>query len=197
MFEDERSKRVVLIAHCILNQNAKIDRCAYYRGIIREVAHVLVDAGVGVIQMPCPELFCLGLDRQVASGTPTTIESEDTRVAGRMAEDRSQALCREMVNDLVYQIEEYRKNGFEIVGVVGINGSPACGIETRWSHGREEEGAGIFVRMLAEECGRRGISLAMRGIKAAEPQEATAAARELCGIAPNRRQTRKTHRQTG
>ena len=41
-----------------------------------------------------------------------------------MAEERGQALRREMVDDLVYPVEEYWENGFEIVSVVGRNGSP-------------------------------------------------------------------------
>ena len=187
MFEDERSKRVVLIAHCILNQNAKIDRCAHYPGIMREVAQVCVDSGVGLLQMPCPELLYLGLDRQVDAKVSRTIEFEDTRVAARMAEEGGQRLCRELARGLVHQIEEYQKNGFEIVGVVGINGSPTCGVETGWSNGREVTSPGIFVRILVEECGRKGITLATRGVKAAEPQAAIAAVRELCGMATNRR----------
>lgn len=47
-----------------------------------------------------------------------------------MAEDKATALCQQIVNQLVYQIEEYQNNGFEIVGMIGISGSPTCGVET-------------------------------------------------------------------
>jgi len=180
MFEDKRSKQVLLTAHCVLNQNAKIDRCAHYPGMIKEVTAILIEIGVGIVQMPCPELLYLGLDRQVERGAPTTIESEDTRVGQRMVEDRGKTLCREIANDLVYQMEEYRQNGFEVVGIVGINGSPTCGVETTWSNDQEERGSGVFIQMLEEECRRRDICLPMRGIKAYEPQRAIAAVMELC-----------------
>lgn len=178
MFDDKRSKKVLLVAHCILNQNAKIDRCAHYPGIVKEVTEFLIDAGIGLVQMPCPELLFLGLDRQADRAIPATIETEDTRVAARMVE--SQALCRRLAGDLVFQVEEYRKNGFQIVGVVGINGSPTCGVETNWSDGEEAQGPGVFIRVLKEELDRHGIDLPMRGIKVYEALRSMTAIMELC-----------------
>ena len=186
MFEDRRSRQILLVAHCVLNQNAKIDRCACYPGAIQEVSHYLIDSGVGLVQMPCPELRCLGLDRQAEPGSDTTVESEDTRVAQRMLEGSSAALCSRMVNDLIDQIQEYQKNAFQFLGVVGINGSPTCGVETSWSHDREVAGPGVFIRMLAEGCRRRGIGLTMKGIKARDIQPALAAVRRLVEGTPGR-----------
>jgi predicted secreted protein len=57
------AEKILLIAHCLLNQNAKINRCAHFPGAIQELAHLLGDSGVGLLQMPCPELLYLGLDR--------------------------------------------------------------------------------------------------------------------------------------
>lgn len=182
MFDDKRSKKVLLIAHCVLNQNAKIDRCAHYPGVINEVAQILINAEVGIIQMPCPELLCLGLDRQVETGIQTTVESEDTRVARRMAEDQARTLCHKLVSDLVFQIEEYQRHGFELVGVVGINGSPTCGVETTWSDNQERQGPGVFIEMLNEASRMRGFSLPMRGIKAYDPQQAVAAVKDLLDL---------------
>ena len=64
MFEDMRSKKVVLVLHCLLNQNARIDTCAYFPGAMGEAAEATVVSGIGVLQMPCPELQCLGLARR-------------------------------------------------------------------------------------------------------------------------------------
>jgi len=181
MFDDQRSKKIILIAHCILNQNVKIDRCARYPGAIQELADLLVDSGVGLLQMPCPELKCLGLDRQIGKGLKTTIESEDTRVAQRMTEASSIARCHGLANDLINQIREYHKNGFEIMGVIGINGSPICGVETTWTGDQEKAAQGVFIRILDEECRRRGIVLRFRGIKGYEIPQAIAAAKDLLG----------------
>jgi predicted secreted protein len=171
LFTDQRSKKVILVAHCILNQNAKIDRCAYYPGAIREVTQTVLDKGVGFLQMPCPELLLLGLDRQVEKGNSTCIESEDDRVAERMNEETASIFCKRIACDLVYQIQEYLKNGFKILGVLGINGSPTCGVEVNWRRSREENGYGVLIRALIEECQKYKIDLPMRGIKAKESEK--------------------------
>ena len=182
MFTDARSKKVILVSHCILNQNVKIDRCAWYAGAMREVTQTLLDAGVGLLQMPCPELLALGLDRQVEKGALTTIESEDDRVSERMNEEKPRQLCARIARDLVYQIEQYLQNGFTVLGVLGINGSPTCGVESGWAHGCESAGYSVLVQALADELAAQKLTLPMRGVKASQPEQAVAAARELLGI---------------
>ena len=179
MFDDKRSKKLVLLAHCILNQNAKLDRCAHYPGTIRGVAEALLAADVGLVQMPCPELLCLGLERQTDLKRSSTVEAEDTRIAGRMGEDEARTTCEQIANDLVYQIEEYRKHGFGIKGVIGINGSPTCGVETSWSEGREYQGPGVFMQIFSEKLERKSLAIPMKGIKAYEPEQAACIVTEL------------------
>ncbi|MEI6055790.1 MAG: CD3072 family TudS-related putative desulfidase [Lentisphaerota bacterium] len=172
MFNDKRSKKVVLVAHCILNQNAKLDNVANYPGTIKEASEVLLNADIGIIQMPCPELLYLGLDRDVAYGKTHSIESERTRIAERMLEEQAQSLCRKIIEDIIFQITEYQKFCFDIVGLVGFNGSPTCGVEKTWSEGREHKGSGIFIKMLKEELAKRNIDLQMLGISSSDPEEA-------------------------
>jgi predicted secreted protein len=179
IFTDTRSKKVILVAHCILNQNAKIDRCAYYPGAMREVTQTLMDAGIGFIQMPCPELLHLGLDRQVERNIGTTIESEDDRVATLMNSDHAKRLCRRIAKDFNYQIKQYLLNGFTVIGILGINGSPTCGVETAWSDGIEINQKGVLISAIFEEFTRQGINLTIRGIKAKTPQEALGTVMEL------------------
>lgn len=166
VFDDKRSKKVVLVAHCIFNQSAKIDRCAHYPGMVREIVDALLDAGIGIVQMPCPELLILGLDRQVDPGAAVTVESEDTRVAALMSQKPARARCREIAAGVVYQVQEYQKNGFEVLGVIGINGSPTCGVETNWAaDGTEQPAPGIFIQALSAALDDAGITLPMRGVK--------------------------------
>ncbi|MBA4383530.1 MAG: hypothetical protein C0410_02220 [Anaerolinea sp.] len=179
MFTDSRSKKVILVAHCILNQNAKIDRCAHYPGAMREVTQALLDAGVGVIQMPCPELQYLGLDRQAEKNKDTTIESEDTRVGALMNKTVPKVLCGKISYDLIYQIKQYQLNGFNIIGMLGINDSPTCGVESTWEDGKETAGSGIFIKIFKEECADQGVNIPIRGIKAQDPQAALEALKEL------------------
>ncbi|MBV7271859.1 DUF523 domain-containing protein [Clostridiaceae bacterium UIB06] len=179
MFNDKRGKKVVLVAHCVLNQNAKIDQCAHYPGAIKEVAEILINNGVGIIQMPCPEMLYLGLDREVDKSTKPTVESEDSRVFERMSEDNSQALCKKIANNIVYQIKEYQKHNFEVIGLIGINGSPTCGIETAWAEGIETNENGVFIKLLKDELCKNNISINMIGIKAYNLELAVKSVKEM------------------
>ncbi len=179
MFDDQRSKKIIFVAHCVLNQNAKIDRCGRYPGAIVEVAQALISSGVGIVQMPCPEIMALGLDRQVEQGKSSTIEAEDERVAELMRQETNQSICRKVAADLVYQIMQYQRNGFCVLGVLGMNGSPTCGVETRWGNMREEKGNGVLIEALVKKCEAAQISLPMRGIKAQEPEDALKKLKDL------------------
>jgi predicted secreted protein len=181
VFEDGRSKRVILVSHCILNQNAKIDACAHYPGVVREVADLILSSGCGIIQMECPEVTHLGLDRQVVPASQRTVESEDTRVADLMEKAAGRACCREIALRVAHQIEQYVRSGFSVLGVLGVNGSPTCGVETGWRAGAEVAEPGVLIRELREACRQRGLSVTTRGLKAKDRRGAAQATREVLG----------------
>ncbi len=178
-FSDARSRRVILVAHCLLNQNAKLDRCAFYPGAIREAAQLILDAGVGFIQMPCPETICLGLDRECDPVAQASVEAEDTRIALRMQAGGVRQEMRRMAEELAGQVEDYLSHGFDVLGVVGINGSPTCAVEETWYDDAAQCGQGVFIEILQEVLAARGITLPMCGIRAAGPQEALSKIKRL------------------
>jgi len=185
MFQDKRGKKIVLVAHCFFNQNSKIDECAHYPGAILEAAKALINTEVGIIQMPCPEMFYLGLDRQADPKVNRAVASEDTRVAKRMQEEQSKILCKSMADSIVYQVEEYTKHGFHIVGLIGMNGSPTCGVNTNWQDGQELEGKGIFIEILEKALKDKEIFINMVGITARNPKYAVSAVENLCCDQPS------------
>ena len=58
--------------------------------------------------------------------------------------------------------------------MLGIDGSPTCGVETIWEEGQDEPGQGVLIQELVEASRRRDISFQIKGIKAAKPGEAIA-----------------------
>jgi len=125
MFDDRRGRKVAVLAHCILNQNAKLDRCAHCAGAVREVVEVLLENGIGILQMECPEMLHLGLDRQTDKTTNPSVEAEDTRIARRMEEPPAQRIVERIAQNVVQQIADYQAHGFSVIGMLGINGSPS------------------------------------------------------------------------
>ena len=85
MFTNARSKNIAFVAHCILNQNSISDRTATYPGAIKEIVKVLCASNVGIVQMPCPELLCMGLDRGNIHGKDYPALVENTRIRAMMS----------------------------------------------------------------------------------------------------------------
>lgn len=165
MFTDGRSKKVIFLAHCLLNQNAISDGTAVCPAAFGELIQLLLDHEVGVVQMPCPELCCLGLDRGDVHGADRPVVEENTRIRRAMEEDGPRQK-REALADLVAeQIAEYHKHGFQVLGIVGANRSPNCGVETTSDFDREVEGRGAFMEAIAQRLEAAGISVPMLGLK--------------------------------
>ena len=85
MFTDGRSRRVLLIAHCLLNQNAISDGTAVCPAAFREAVRALLDGEAGIVQLPCPELCCLGLDRGDPRGAEGPVRLKTPASAGPCA----------------------------------------------------------------------------------------------------------------
>lgn len=111
----ERSKKVVLVSHCILNQNTVVYPLARAKGAYADIIMELMKNDIGIHQLPCPEYRYLGLRRE-----PMTKEQYDT------------SGFREMNNyiakDAVKIVKEYMNNEYEVLGIIGINESPTCSI---------------------------------------------------------------------
>lgn len=50
MFTDARSKRVIFVAHCLLNQNSISDGTADYPGVNEAILQTLLKAKVGAVK---------------------------------------------------------------------------------------------------------------------------------------------------
>lgn len=146
MFTDGRSKKVIFLAHCLLNQNAISDGTAVYPAAFRE-------------------LCCLGLDRGDVYGAERPVVVENTRIRRAMEEDGPRQRREALADQVVDQIQEYQKHGFQVLGIVGANRSPNCGVETTSDQNRELEGQGAFLEAIAQRLEAAGIAVPMLGLK--------------------------------
>lgn len=111
----KRSKKICLVTHCILNGNAKVEGLCSYKGAVKEVVELLINKDFGIIQLPCPEINLYGIKRwgHVKEQFDTPYFREN---------------CISLLKPIINQIEDYKNNGYEIALVLGIDGSPSCGI---------------------------------------------------------------------
>ncbi|MCC5910078.1 MAG: hypothetical protein JJT76_06540 [Clostridiaceae bacterium] len=108
-----RKKQIVYISHCILNQNAVIREWERAQGAFNNIIRVLLEDNISIIQLPCPEFTFLGENRP-----PKTKEEYDIPTY--------RSLCSQLTIQVVNQIKEYIINDYEILGLIGIQGSPSC-----------------------------------------------------------------------
>ncbi|MFC0875778.1 CD3072 family TudS-related putative desulfidase [Saccharicrinis sp. FJH2] len=182
MFEDKRSKSIILLAHCIINQNAKSDGTASYGGTITELVDLINSIDIGIVQMPCPELHCLGLDRGDVNGSMRPVIEENSRIRNVIKQESSLKIIRGLIQSVVYQIEEYLKNGFEIKGVIGINRSPSCGVESTSMDNEEIAGQGVFIKELQKQFEKKEFQIPIVGIKVFEPENALTIVKNVIGL---------------
>lgn len=132
-----RKKRILFTAHCVLNQNAVIRGWERAKGAFNEIIQLILENNIAIVQLPCPEFTFLGETRP-----PMTKQEYDT--------EEHRKHCREILEIIVKQFQEYLNCGYQIVGILGIQGSPSCDtLKDR----------GIFMEELLERLQKEGIPI--------------------------------------
>ncbi|MEA2381369.1 MAG: hypothetical protein QOH72_1340 [Solirubrobacteraceae bacterium] len=152
----ESVARVAFVAHCLLNQNAKVDGGARCPGVYSPLVEVLRERGWELEQMPCPELAFTGLNRFWA-----VREQLDTLAYRRH--------CARIASAVAGAVAARVARGDEVV-LVGLEGSPSMGVRVtssdparggrpEWPDGAPEltTGRGILIEELLAELARRGV----------------------------------------
>lgn len=114
LIEDKRSKKVAFVAHCLLNQNAKVNGFAFFPAMIKPLIDILQENDFGIVQLPCPETTFSGTRRWWC-----VREQYDT--------PGYRGHCRRILEPIVSQMIEYQKEGYKVV-IIGLDGSPSCGV---------------------------------------------------------------------
>lgn len=100
----KRKKDIVIVCHCVINCNSKVEGLSLFEGAL-DFIKVLIDKGIGIIQLPCPELIVYGLKRWGHSK-----EQLDNSFF------RNQ--CKEMLKPYIIQFENYIKSGYNLNGTL-------------------------------------------------------------------------------
>ena len=165
MFRDGRSQKVAFLAHCLLNQNAISDGTAVRPAGFPEMVSYLLEHGVGIVQLPCPELLCLGLDRGDPQGAERPVVVENTRIRRAVTQAQPSRRLAQLVEDTMTQLLEYRRYGFQVVGILGANRSPCCGVDTTSQDDQEVPGMGVFLEALSRRLEEVGWQIPMVGFR--------------------------------
>jgi uncharacterized protein YbbK (DUF523 family) len=131
---DQRGRQVVLVSHCLLNQNTRYAGGATRAGAVAELADELIGAGYGIHQLPCPERLAWGgvlkrhsLRLYHSKGGPLyPLRAVLLRAFVWWTRIVYWRLARQVVRD----VTDYERSGVEVVSLIGIGASPSCGVTT-------------------------------------------------------------------
>lgn len=170
-----RGGRILIVCHCILNANAKIRPLAGYPGALAALLAPFLAEGVGLVQLPCPETVVLGMTRWGMSR-----EQYDTPFLRRA--------FRRLLAPQVDSLAAFARDGCELLAVVGMDGSPSCGVfatcagyeggelsgppedlARRLSHLAMVPGRGVYFSELAAMLVDRGLAVPFWSVDEADP----------------------------
>lgn len=159
---DARSHTVVFVCHCLLNQSAKVEPLAGYPGVFTPLVRLLVDKGVGIVQLPCPEVTHLGVRRPL--GTDTR-EQYDTPAYRKV--------CESIAEQIVALMRTYERDGYRVAFVLGVEGSPSCSVDRvpvidRFGARTAVPGSGLFIEALRAAMGKHNVSVPVMGVPETE-----------------------------
>jgi predicted secreted protein len=152
---DGRGRRIVVVIECLLNQNARDAGAARGAAMTWEVISLCHAHDAGLLQMPCPEIACLGLERARQPGQP---------LRSAMLTQASRQGCANISADVVKRIEAYVRAGCQVLAVLGGNPqSPGCAVHL---DGRALlPTSGVLMLELQTELRRRGLEIPFRGMR--------------------------------
>ncbi len=179
-----RDKKIVLLSHCFLNVNAKVYGLANYKGALEDLIRFLLAEGFGLIQLPCPEMSFAGNRRwgQVKEQLDTPFYRKH---------------CEAIFIPFLEQIIDYNNNGYRLAALIGVNGSPTCGIQftcssSSWggeisSRQRAEQimrdmtmtdAPGVFMERIIEMLQVNGLNIPLLAVDEANPASSVAYIKE-------------------
>ena len=140
-------KKVVFVPHCILNQNVRAVGKEKSNGTIKEIVNFFAEAEIGIIQLPCPEAeFDGGLNRQFK-----TKEAYDKEVYRKH--------CKEISLKVLETVKKYLDEEYKVLGILGIEFSPTCGVYRIENGKKIVPGKGILIEELENEMRKKNFQV--------------------------------------
>ncbi len=116
-------QNILLVSHCLLNISAKVvlyeqDEIDAEEALRRKFLQKAIEKGVQFLQLPCPEFTLYGACRW-------------GHVSTQFDNPFFRQHCQDILKPIFLQLNEYlaHPERFHVMGVLGIDGSPSCGVD--------------------------------------------------------------------
>ncbi|GAA2156264.1 2-thiouracil desulfurase family protein [Nocardioides koreensis] len=131
---DRRGRRVVLLSHCLLDQNVRYLGGAEAAGGVPDVVDRYLAEGTGIHQLPCPERHAWGgVEKRgmlLAFGAAGTPRAPAVRLLSNAFLRWTRLVYDHLARRATREVRAYRRAGVEVVGFVGVADSPSCGVHS-------------------------------------------------------------------
>ncbi|NIM47581.1 MAG: hypothetical protein GTN40_05505 [Candidatus Aenigmarchaeota archaeon] len=132
------SEKIIFVSHCILNQSIRKEKFSK----IKELVGLFTESGVGIVQLPCPKIECNG----------RFIRNENN---AKICKN----YCKKTSSFIVNTIKKYLDANFKVLGILGVEFSPICGVY-RINNGRKNiPGRGILIKGIENEMQKRNFQV--------------------------------------
>ena len=111
-----RSKKIVVLSHCLLNCNSKVEGLSTYSSMLKKLIEYIILNDYAIIQLPCPELEMYGIKRW-------------GHVKNQFDNEHFRNQCNKMLKSYINQFKDYLLHGYEIKCIIGVEKSPSCGVD--------------------------------------------------------------------
>ena len=152
---------MVAVIECVLNQNARDAGAAIFPAMNGALLDLCRQYDVGIVQMPCPEIACLGFERKRPPGTSIR-QALDTET-GRQC-------CAKIGAEVADRLSAYADQGYRVLAILGGNPqSPGCAVHVG-TEGLLPE-SGVLMQELQAELRKRGLEIPFRGLRDADAEQ--------------------------
>lgn len=149
----KRNKKVIFVSHCLLNQNVRPLGTEKYPGNIKGLLELLAEAGIGIVQLPCPQLEFNG------GGLTRRVKNKDVYDTKGYRK-----YCQKTSHNLLKQIEKYLKEDYNVIGILGVEFSSTCGVHQVENGRKKSPGKGILIEELENAMQKKNFQVPIIGI---------------------------------
>jgi len=129
---DGRSKRIVFVSHCLLNENTRYLGGATVGGAVPAIIERIAKGQDGIVQMPCPEQAAWGgVSKRLflaAYGRTDALCYSILRAVLPLFVFYTRIRYWKLARQQVRSIRDYQRHGYTVREVIAVDGSPTCGL---------------------------------------------------------------------
>jgi predicted secreted protein len=154
--ENGRSKKIFFISECLVNQNIRAYgvRNVTGQGPLASVVNLLVENGIGLSVVSCPEIPYEGLKRKACGKCP-------------YRNPKYRSVCEHEAQKLIDRYKLYIDDDYKVGGFICVNGSPSCAIDFCYD-GKDGltpcQESGVFIEEVQKKLMKENLTLSFIGI---------------------------------